>query len=611
MTLAVTGALANHLWQSTLFVALVWLATLALRHNGARLRFWLWTAASIKFLVPVSMLVGLGEQFRWRDAPAVVQPAISFVIDDVLAPASAVGVTSATIPQASMVWPSLLAAIWCLGAVVVLVSWRQQWLLIRAALRRAKTVQLDAQFGAADLAVMESTSMPEPGVVGIRRPCVLLPDGLVERLTPEQVRALIAHERCHIRCHDNLTAAVHMAVETIFWFHPVVWWIERRLIDERERACDESVLAAGSRPQDYAEGLLEVCRQSVGSPLACVAGVSGSNLRARVEAIMRNDIGRPMTRRRRWGLALAVGAVVAGPIVGGALRAQSQILVPRVEVAFDEVSVKRHGGVDVRTTQMYFSGDADGRPGVGPDGRVQLVVATNVTARQLLRFAFSPEPQAGQVNIGQDLLDIENAPGWVDFDRYDLIAKAPMRATRSQLKEMLQSLLIERFKVTAHRGSKEVPIYALALARQGSPGPGLTPSQIDCPSNPGRPSPCGLSGTTGRLMGRGVTMAGLIRPLANHLHAGSQITVDRPIDDRTGLSGAFDFTLEWAPDPVTAVVVPSQSPATLPRSLPSVPLSNAVNFLSALEQQLGLVIVPELAAEPALIVDEIQLPFLD
>jgi uncharacterized protein (TIGR03435 family) len=278
-----------------------------------------------------------------------------------------------------------------------------------------------------------------------------------------------------------------------------------------------------------------------------VAGVSGSNLRARVEAIMRNEIGRPMTRRLRWGLALAIGAVVAGPIVGGALRAQSQIVVPRVEVAFEEASVKRHGGVDVRTTQMYFSGDADGRPGVGPDGRVQLVVATNVTARQLLRFAFSPEPQAGQVNIGQDLLDIENAPGWVDFDRYDLIAKAPMRATRSQLKEMLQSLLIERFKVTAHRGSKEVPIYALALARQGSPGPGLTPSQIDCPSNPGRPSPCGLSGTTGRLMGRGVTMAGLIRPLANHLHAGSQITVDRPIDDRTGLSGAFDFTLEWAP----------------------------------------------------------------
>jgi uncharacterized protein (TIGR03435 family) len=286
-------------------------------------------------------------------------------------------------------------------------------------------------------------------------------------------------------------------------------------------------------------------------------------------------------------------------------------VVPRVEVAFEEVSVKRHDGVDVRTTQMYFSGDADGRPGVGPDGRVQLVVATDATARQLLRFAFSSEPKAGQGTIGADLIDIANAPGWVDFDRFDLVAKAPMRATRSQLKEMLQSLLIERFRMTMHRESKEVPIYALALARPGSPGPGLTPSQIDCPSNSERPSPCGLSGTIGRLMGRGVTMAGLVRPLANHLHASSQIMVDRLIDDRTGLSGAFDFTLEWAPDLVTAVVVPSQAPATLPRSSPSVPLSNAVNFLAALEQQLGLVIVPELAAEPALILDEIQLPFLD
>jgi uncharacterized protein (TIGR03435 family) len=105
-------------------------------------------------------------------------------------------------------------------------------------------------------------------------------------------------------------------------------------------------------------------------------------------------------------------------------------------------------------------------------------------------------------------------------------------------------------------------------------------------------------------------MAGLIRPLANHLYASSQITVDRVIDDRTGLSGAFDFSLDWVPDPVTAIA-PSQAPATLPRSLPSVPLSNAVNFLAALEQQLGLMIVPEFAAGPVLVVDEMQLPFLD
>jgi uncharacterized protein (TIGR03435 family) len=92
-----------------------------------------------------------------------------------------------------------------------------------------------------------------------------------------------------------------------------------------------------------------------------------------------------------------------------------------------------------------------------------------------------------------------NVPGWVDVDRFDLVAKAPSRATQPQLQEMLQSLLIERFKLKAHRGSKEVPIYELALAQQDNPGPGLTPSQIDCPSIAGEPSPCGLSGRAGRL----------------------------------------------------------------------------------------------------------------
>ena len=68
----------------------------------------------------------------------------------------------------------------------------------------------------------------EPGVVGIWRPVLLLPEGLADRLTSAQLNALIAHERYHIRSHDNLAAAVHMLVEALFWFHPLVWWIERR-----------------------------------------------------------------------------------------------------------------------------------------------------------------------------------------------------------------------------------------------------------------------------------------------------------------------------------------------------------------------------------------------
>jgi bla regulator protein blaR1 len=79
-------------------------------------------------------------------------------------------------------------------------------------------------------------------------------------LTSEQLKAIFDHELCHVECRDNLTALLHMLVEAIFWFHPLVWWVGARLVDERERACDEAVLQAGNAPEVYAEGILEVCK---------------------------------------------------------------------------------------------------------------------------------------------------------------------------------------------------------------------------------------------------------------------------------------------------------------------------------------------------------------
>jgi bla regulator protein BlaR1 len=128
----------------------------------------------------------------------------------------------------------------------------------------------------------------EPGVVGIFRPVLLLPEGILDRLTPAQLEAIVAHELCHVRRRDNLTAAIHMVVETIFWFHPLVWWIRARLIDERERACDEEVLRLGNQAEVYAESILEACKLYLESPLACVSGVTGSDLKKRIESIMAN-----------------------------------------------------------------------------------------------------------------------------------------------------------------------------------------------------------------------------------------------------------------------------------------------------------------------------------
>jgi hypothetical protein len=129
--------------------------------------------------------------------------------------------------------------------------------------------------------------------------------------------AVLAHELCHLRRRDNLTAAIHMLVEAVFWFYPLVWWVGARLIAERERACDESVLASGNEPEVYAESILKVCRFYVQSPLDCAAGVSGANLKKRVEEIMINRRLVPMSTAKKIMLGTAGAAAITLPLIAG------------------------------------------------------------------------------------------------------------------------------------------------------------------------------------------------------------------------------------------------------------------------------------------------------
>lgn len=591
MTQWVPAALVNHLWQSTLLVILVWLATLALRHNAARVRCWLWTSASLKFLLPLSMLVSLGAQFEWRTAPAAVQPAVLFVMEDVVAPADVIAVLPASIPPSAPLWPWLLMAVWCAGAVVVLISWRRQWLPIRAAMRRATPVKLDAKYDAGDLEVLSSPSIPEPAVVGIRRPRLVLPEGILERLTSAQLRALIAHERCHIRYRDNLTAAIHMTVEAIFWFHPAVWWIESRLIDERERACDEAVLQSGSQPGDYAEGILEVCRQSVGLRLACVAGVSGSNLRARVEAIMRNEIGRPMTRGRRLALAVAAVAAVAGPVAGGSLATQSPAVVPSA-LAFGSASIK----------------SADPRRGPNPPELAMEAgfLKGGIARNQDGRFsAESPVHVLIQAAYDVSSFQVAGGPSWVGLDRYEIHATAAGNTTPDQMRGMLQSLLADRFKLALRRETRTMPVYELVVANDGlkiaamKPGGCIPPKGVrwdlldwEAPryfcdalgrrtlsQNPEtRPRPQWPRVT--RIEGGNISMAALIDAISGE--------AGRVVIDKTGFTPRFNLVLDFA--------------------RAADPTASGPTIFTAVEDQLGLRLAPAEAPVDVLVIDRIERP---
>src|SRR5579862_3891483 len=324
---------ANHLWQSTWFAAVAGLLTLFLRKNRAYVRYWLWLVASLKFLLPFSILVAVGGLLGPHTAAAPSQPTpasdLSYLVQQVGQP------FTSTVPQVATpavprsytgVITAILILLWAAGFVTLVCRWTLHWRRLRASVRKASPFDLPV-----GLPVKSSPEFGEPGVFGIFRPVLLLPDRIMDCLTAREMESIVAHELCHVRRRDNLAAMIHMAVEAVFWFHPLIWWLGTRLIQERERVCDEEVLLLGTEPQVYAEGILRICELYLESPLPCVSGVTGANLRKRIEEIMSNHMGHRMSFAKNIALAAAGATALTVPIVVGILNASAiQAQSPRL-----------------------------------------------------------------------------------------------------------------------------------------------------------------------------------------------------------------------------------------------------------------------------------------
>jgi len=412
----------------------------------------------------------------------------------------------------------------------------------------------------------------EPGVVGFWRPVLLLPSGIEDDLTPRQLAAVLTHELCHIRRRDNATAAVHMIAEAIFWFYPLVWWIGARLVDERERACDQDVLRTCGEPQTYAEGIVNVCKRYAESPLACMAGVSGSNVKNRIRDIMTNRTALKLSVIQKAVLAGAGAMVVIAPIL-----AQS-VPLPSFEVA----SVKPTAGGQVNVGgQIWTSAGSSFKPG----GAFE---AVNATLGSIIRVAYG-------------LRDFQTvgAPEWIDTVRFDIQARGPQGAVESDGPQRLQSLLAERFALKVHRETRDLPIYALVMARpDGTLGPRLRRAQVLPPGTDPRQCPAPGSGPTSMRL-CSVTMAQLANTWLP-TYAG------RAIVDRTGLTGEFDLALYFdnrsiqGVGPAGGLGAPSPGAELAP--------ADTVSVFTALEEDLGLKLESQTGPAEVLVIDHVERP---
>lgn len=317
------AGLLDHLWQSTLFAGGIALLTLFFRRNGASLRFWLWFVASVKFLVPFAGLVALGDYLS-RQFPTTLPSsllAIQPAAEKLSAPARLL-----VAPQTNDPMP-LLLVIWMLGLAAIAMLRLLRWLSLRAVMANARDLPVS---GPMPVRIKTSSSLLEPGLVGIVKPVVVLPQELMARLSEQEQASILAHELSHFRRRDNVTAAIHMTVEALFWFYPPVWMIGARLVAERERACDENVVASGHDPEVYAGGILKVCKFCIQSPLACASGASGADLKQRVRRIMSAEAVTDIHAVQRLLLTGTAALALALPVMAGFQNTPLAVTVKQV-----------------------------------------------------------------------------------------------------------------------------------------------------------------------------------------------------------------------------------------------------------------------------------------
>jgi uncharacterized protein (TIGR03435 family) len=579
------GQLTNHLWQSTLFAIVAALLAIAFRKSQAAVRYWLWFSASFKFFIPFSPLMGIGSHLGWAPiARTVVTPSLSFTMEQITQPFPNALPPALPISGSTVDWVPLsiigVFFVWLCGFGAIALMRSQGWRKIRAAVRSSTPTDIPAT-----VEVRASPGLLEPGVVGLFRPILLVPEGIAQRLTPSQLEAVLAHESCHVRRRDNLTSATHMVVEAVFWFHPLVWWIGARLMEERERACDEAVLSLGNEPNDYAEGILNVCKNYLESPLSCVSGVTGSNLTKRLQAILTGRIPTALNLPSRVALGVVAITALAAPIVVGMMHAPSPSAFP------SNASIPKFAAAAITPCQTFSH-----RPVPETPGRLQTGCTTVQRFVQQAYGLFA----GGHMNEGSSLT-VTGGPGWTTSDLYQIDAKADGQGQAMMHGPMLQSFLEDRLKLKLHRETRKVPVYALAVA---DGGPNLRPFQGSCTprdfDNPPSPADCATARASGSSVDmKAATMADLCTAFS--------VFLGRHVVDETGIVGRFNMHLDLSAEDrgllYRARSLPAMSDPTTPPPPPV--LLQAAKIAM---KKLGLNIDPSNGPDEFIIIDSVAKP---
>ena len=600
-------------------------------------------AAATPMLPRWTAVTPLWFQFQ-RPAPAVVAESSlsSPMVDD--ATELTAPVSRPMPPQTSSrridlnAW--LISSIWFAGAATLLtrfaINLRGLYRLRKAshAVTDAGLLANVARFGRR-VRLWRNDAIGAPVTWGIVRPIILVPAGFEE--SPAESRdAVIRHELAHIQAHDFLMRGLAEIARALIWFQPLAWIVLRQLREEQELACDNCVLAAGGKPSAYAKLLLDWDSSRGMDSLIAVGIAHRSCLKRRLYALLDTDLRRDKVAGAGVAGALFLALAAALPLaaisftqavpvrpapahaqqsaspallrppaqLAQAQTAQTPVKAPPPQPVaqsaarprFDVVSIKPCKPSVTNGVPVFGGGSSPGRLSIGCG------ILADTDNLGLIQAAYN-RYASGQLT-SMKVIPIEGGPDWIHSERFEIDAKSDGQPSILMMEgPMLQTILEDRFKLKIHRETRQGPVYELAL---GKGSPKLKPLQDgSCtPVIVGRPLPllpdgqrrCRNMVSPGSVDIEGGTLsmfAGLLG-----------MALDRPVIDKTGITSYFEIHLVFSPDDFAA-----PRPVTAdPGASAAIRASDAPGIFQAIQEQLGLRLVPAKGPVDVLVIDHIERP---
>lgn len=541
------------------------------RHPASRHSVWTAVLAGMLVLPFVSVMA---PHWTVPVLPSKQKPSVPAQLRTVPLQAGAISETPRSIetlqtpPKAAFEMPSMETLVeWTyLAGFFAMAAYRAMgWLLLRRVIWRSRALRGPLR---------ESADVVVPVAAGLLRSVVILPVGWRE-WSLEVREAVLAHEFAHLRRNDVWVSALARIVKCLFWFHPLAWWVSRKVSELAEQACDAAALEVVGDPAGYSRVLLQFAGEAsaVGyrASLPGLAMADSSGLGTRIDQVFALSSGK-LRRLRRPGVVLALMGMpvmcLAATVGLGESKARQVLLAPQtpaiatpliaqaqpVRAAKPAVIVApANSKLEFEIASMKVAGPPvngelcwGGCGGLGspyPESQNQILYR-HFTLKKILMRAFGVK-------------DFQiSGPGSLDTAVYDIAATAAPGTTLEQFQLMMQNLLAEQLNLKFHYETKDfISSYDLLVSSDG-------PKLQETPSAPDRLF-ADLPGVLFvNVQGGGFMVLDNVNNGVPNAHAATSIStlarvlaavLRTPVADRTGLTGTYDidyrqYTLSlWVP----------------------------------------------------------------